>query len=288
MSFTAILGAGAVGGALAHRLASRNRIQEVRLIDSDGRVAQGKALDILQSAPIDRFSTRISSADVVEAAAGADVIVIADAAGGDAEPTGETGLALLRRLAAIETSAPLIFAGAAARELIGRTVSELHVPAERVIGSAPVALTAAVRALAGLELNGTGVEVQLLVLGVPPHRAVVAWEAASAFGQPLTALVAPHRLAAISARLPALWPPGPLALASAAARTAEAVVNGSRRRFCCFVVQASPPARGAVAALPVRIGRGGVLEVLEPALSRQEQTQLDSSMMTEGRREAIR
>ena len=45
----AIIGAGALGGALAHKLASRNRLAEVRLIDPAESVAQGKALDIVQS-----------------------------------------------------------------------------------------------------------------------------------------------------------------------------------------------------------------------------------------------
>ncbi|MGH9369962.1 MAG: lactate/malate family dehydrogenase, partial [Vicinamibacterales bacterium] len=93
MSFTAILGAGAIGGALAYRLAVRCRTSEVRLIDVEGRIAQGKALDILQSSPIEGFSTRVSAGDSLEAAVGADVIVIADAAEGDVEHAGESGLA---------------------------------------------------------------------------------------------------------------------------------------------------------------------------------------------------
>jgi malate dehydrogenase len=278
MSFTALGGAGALGGAIAHRLASRDRTRDVRLIDVDGPVARGKALDILQSSPIEGFSARVSAADRLEAAAGADVIVIADAAGGDAEHAGETGLALVRRIAACETTAPLLFAGAGQRELMARTVTELHVRAGRVIGSAPGALTSAVRALAALELDGTGVDVQLLVVGVPPRGAVIAWEGATAAGQPLSALVPAHRLAALSARLPGLWPPGPLALASAAARVAEALAHGSRRRYTCFVFREQPPERGAVVALPVAIRRGGLERVLQPALSRQEQTQLDNAL----------
>ncbi len=278
MSFTAIVGAGALGGALAHRLASRDRTRDVRLIDVEGTVAQGKALDILQSSPIEGFSARVSAADRLEAAAGADVIVFADAARGDVEHAGETGLALVRRVAACEATAPLLFAGANQRELMARTVSELHVRARRVVGSAPGALTSAVRALTALELDGTGVDVQLLVVGVPPRGAVIAWEGATAFGQPISALVPAHRLAALSARLPGLWPPGPLALASAAARVAEALANGSRRRYTCFVVREQPPERGAVVAMPVEITRGGLERVVQPALSRQERTQLENAL----------
>lgn len=278
MSFIAIVGAGAIGGALAHRLAARGRVRDVRVIDLDGSIAQGKALDILQSAPIERFSTRVTSAGSLEAAAGAHVIVLADAAKGDAEHTGEAGLALVRRLSALDTSAVLVFAGTTQRELMGRTVSELRVDGPRVIGSAPGALESAVRALTALELDATGVEVQVRVVGVPPHAAVIAWEEATAFGQPLSTLVHPHRLAAISSRLPGLWPPGPLALASAASRVAEAIMHGSRRRFTCFVTMETAPHRGAVVAMPTELGPGGIKRVLDPSLTRGERTQLENGL----------
>lgn len=277
MSFIAILGAGAVGGAIAQRLAARDRTREIRLIDPEEHIARGKALDILQSSPVDRFGTRISSAGSLEAAAGARVIVVADPAAGEDDYGGETGLAMLRRVTAFETEAPLVFAGAGQRTLMKHAITELHVERRRAIGSAPGALESAVRALAALELNGSGTGVQLLVLGVPPHDAVIAWEEAVAFGQPLRELVPAHRLLALSAQLPGLWPPGPQALASAAAHVAEAVLNGSRRRFTAFVSLDQPPGRDAVVAMPLEIGPRGIVRVLEPVLSRQEQTSLENA-----------
>ena len=277
MSFIAILGAGAIGGALAHRLASRARIPEVRLIDGDGTIAQGKALDIQQSSPIEGFGTRITSTTVIEGAAGADVIVLADAARGG-EHTGEAGLALVRRLAALETRAPIVFAGATQRELMVRAVGELRLDRRRIVGSSPAALESAVRALVALEINGSPSDVQLLVVGVPPRRAVIAWESATASGQPLSAQVPAHRLAAISATLPGLWPPGPQVLSSAAARVAEALAIGSRRRYSCFVAVDEAAGQGLIAALPVELGVGGIERVLRPALSRQEQTQLENAV----------
>ena len=278
MSFIAILGAGATGGALAHRLASRGRVSEVRLIDADESIARGKALDIQQSSPIEHFNTRITSAAGIESAAGAAVVVVADAAKGDAEHSGEAGLAAVRQLVAVETDAPIVFAGAQQRWLIAHAASELHVARRRLIGSAPSALESAVRALTALELDASGVEVQLRVVGVPPHASVIAWEEATVFGQPVSSLVAAHRLAAIGSRVASLWPPGPFALSSAAARIAEAVVNGSRRRFTCFVVVDEAPNRGAVVALPAEIGPQGIARVLQPALTRQERTRLENGL----------
>ena len=202
MSFIAIVGAGAIGGALAQRLAARGRVREVRLIDDQGGVAQGKALDIQQSGAVDGFTTRLSAASAIGAAAGAAAVVIADASAGDTEHTGEAGLALVKRLAALETRAPFIFAGNTQRSLIVRAATELHVPRQRLIGSAPAALESAVRALAALDADGSASEMQLRVVGVPPGAAVIAWEEATASGQPISSLIPPHRLAAISSRLP--------------------------------------------------------------------------------------
>jgi malate dehydrogenase len=277
MSFIAIVGTGAIGGALAQRLAARGRVREVRLIDEQGSVAQGKALDIQQSGAVDGFTTRLTAASVIGAAAGAAAVVIADASAGDAEHTGEAGLALVKRIAALETHAPLIFAGNTQRSLIVRAATELYVPRQRLIGSAPFALESAVRALAALDADGSAAEMQLRVVGVPPNAAVIAWEEATASGQPISSLIPPHRLAVISSRLPRLWPLGPLALASAAARIAEAAANGSRRRYSCFVCVSEGEMPVAVLAMPAEICRTGVARVLRPSLTRQEQTLLDNA-----------
>jgi malate dehydrogenase len=274
MARIAIIGAGSTAGALAHKLAVRGRVREVRLIDPAGTIAQGKALDIMQSSPIDSFATRVAGMDAIAAAAGADVIVVADPASGQGEHAGESGLALLRQLAALDAAAPIVFAGAAQRELIARATGELRLAPHRVLGSAPFALESALRAVAGVMLDGSGVEVTLRVVGVPPHGAVVAWEEATAHGQPLSTQLPPHVIAALSARIAGLWPPGPYALGSAAARVVEAVANGSRRRYSCFV--AVRP--GVVTAMPAELGARGVSRILEPSLTRQERTMMENAL----------
>jgi malate dehydrogenase len=269
MSLIAIVGAGPIGGALAHKLAGRNRVREVRLVDPEGRVAQGKALDILQSSPIEAFATRVTAAESVQSAAGADVIVLADAAANGAEHGGEPGLALVKQLAAY--GAPIVCAGATQRDLVARAASELRLPPARVLGSAPFALESALRALTGIVADGSGVEISLRVVGVPPNAAVVAWEEATAFAQPLSTVIAPHEIQALTARMKGLWPPGPYALAAAAARIVEAIVNESRRRYSCFVSQ-----RGRALALPVALGHEGVQRIFDPVLTPQERTALEN------------
>jgi len=227
MSVIAIIGVGPLGGALAHKLAGRSRTAEVRLIDPEESVATGKALDILQSGPVENSGVRVTAHGSLHAAAGADAIVFADAVSG-AEHAGEAGLALVRRLHAAGASAPLVFAGATQRALMQPCIRELHIPAARVLGTAPAALASALRALGGAILDTSAVEITLQVLGVPPSHTVVAWQEATVAGQPLTAVMGAHEIAALSARIPRLWPPGPYALASAAARVGEC--NPTTRR----------------------------------------------------------
>ena len=157
-------------------------------------------------------------------------------------------------------------------------MTELHLSRGLVLGSAPFALESALRAIAGLTIDGSGVEVCLRVVGVPPKAAVVAWEEATVYGQPLSSQMPPHGIAGLTARLPGLWPPGPFALAAAAARVVEAIVLGSRRRFSCFVTTEAGPLRAAVGSMPVELGPRGVERVLEPALTPQERVAVENAL----------
>ncbi|CAN5557323.1 malate dehydrogenase [soil metagenome] len=274
MPLIAIIGAGPIGAALAHKLAGRGRVREIRLIDTEERIAAGKALDIRQSGPIENFATRVTAFGHPASAAGADVVILADHASGAGEHTGEAGLGLLRQIVALGITSPIVFAGCEQRVLMARAIGELHVPQARIVGAAPFALEAALRALAGVALDGSGVEVSLQIVGVPPKQAVVAWEEATAFGQPISSQLPAHEIAALSARIPGLWPQGPYALGSACARVVEAIALGSRRRYSCFVSLG----RGRVAALPIELGPDGIRRILEPSLTRQERTMLENAL----------
>jgi malate dehydrogenase len=278
MSTIAIIGAGPLGGALARTLAGRARVGEVRLIDPEGRVAEGKALDILQSSPVEPFNTRVTAATTYAAAAGADTIALADLVSGG-EIAGETGLALLRQLGRMETTAPFLFAGGLQRELMTRAITELHFAPRRLLGSAPLALESAVRAVTAAVMDASPADLSIGVAGVPPRDAVIGWDSATAFNRPIAEVLAPHHLSQLTSRLPALWPPQPYTLASAAARAAEALVEGSRRRYTCFAaIDVMGTGRDLIAAVPIEIVKGGVGRTLEPALSRHERTAFENGL----------
>lgn len=272
----AIVGAGDIGGALAQRAGLRARFRDIRLIDESGNVAPGKALDIRQAGPVDGYDTRVTGHGALDAAAGANAVAIADRFGAG-EWEGDAGLAMLARLLPLVDDAPLVFAGANQLWLMEAAHRELKVPAARMAGSAPMALEGALRALAALALDRSATDIQLGVYGRPPRNIVIGWSGASAAGTPLERVLPAHDRLAISDRAKGLWPPGPTALGSAAARVAEAFVFGSRRELTCAVAgDGTVTPRGIAAAMPVQLGRGKVLNVNRPVLSTKEQVDFDN------------
>jgi malate dehydrogenase len=275
----AIIGAGELGGALAHRLARTNVAAAIRLIDERGRVAAGKALDIAEAAPIDGFATQMSGSTDFTAAAGAGVIILADRIG-IGEWQGDDGLLLLKRLGQMGTNAVIVCAGAAQRELVERGVAELRLARARLLGSAPGALAAAARAMIALETNGSPNDVTLTMMGVPPTQIVIPWEEAAIGGFSATRVLDEPTRRRIVGRLPALWPPGPYALAAAAVRVVESIAGRSRRLAVCFVApEMTAGTRVRAAALPIRLGPAGIVEVVLPELSAHDRVLLDNAML---------
>jgi malate dehydrogenase len=279
MRASAIIGAGELGGALAHVLARRDLASTIRLIDETGHVAEGKALDIMQAAPIEGFATEVSGSTDLTTVAGAALIVLADRSGGS-EWQGEDGLLLLKRLSQLGAGSVVLCAGASQRELIERGVRELRFARERLFGSAPEALAAAVRAVVALETNGSPSDVALTVLGVPPSQVVVPWEEATIGGFAATRVLDEAARRRLAARVEPLWPPGPYALAWAAAKAADAVLGRSRRTMSGFIAPDDSNGRRArTAALPLRLGEAGVLSDKLPSLSVRDRVALDNAML---------
>ena len=183
MGFIAIVGSGALGGALAHALATRDRVAEVRLIDPAGQIARGKALDIQQAGAIDGFHTRLIGTDDLSRVAGCNVCIVADRYGApSAEWSGEDGLTMLERLRPYVADAPLVFAGPLQAGLIATATREQGISRERLVGSAPEALAGAITAIVAMEARCSPREIALTVLGMPPDRVVIPWGEASIGG----------------------------------------------------------------------------------------------------------
>ncbi|MYD70243.1 MAG: hypothetical protein F4W89_05760 [Acidobacteria bacterium] len=278
MPVIAIHGAGTLGGTLARTLSLRGLAGKIRLLDNSGDVAEGKALDIRQAGPIERSDTRIVGGALPADLAGADVVLLAGPVAGDAEWSGEKGLDALQQVAEMNRRALIVCAGAGHRELVEQGVATLGIDRRRVIGSAPEALRAAIRAIVALEAGCPASEVSLTVLGAPPDRAVVPWSQATAGGVSLDGALPPAVLARLRTRVAALWPPGPYALAAAAAHVVGAALAGSGRRPTCFAMPATErrgPARAL--AMPVELAASGVARLVEPPLSPREREELQAA-----------
>lgn len=280
MSTVAIIGAGHVGGSAAHLLAASDRVGRLLLVDTAASAAQGKALDIRQSAAISRFHTRLDGTDDLSRIAGCDACIIADRFGiDDGEWKGDEGLALIERVLPYLDRAPLVFAGAWHGGLISLAATEAGIDRRRLIGSAPEALVSSIVAIVAMEAGCSPREVMLAVLGTPPSAFVVPWSEASIGGYPLHAVLSQVAITRIEARVPHLWPPGPYALGAAAARIAAALLSASRRSFNVltqlageFGVRYRP---GVVAA---RLAAGGIVQARVPELTARERVQLQAAL----------
>ncbi len=277
MSTIAILGAGPIGAGIAHTLARRAQVRDVRLIDAAATVAAGKALDIRQTGPVEGYDTRLSGIGDPLAAVGADVIVIADTHA-DGDWDGDKGLALVRQLVAAGAAGPFVFAGTNQTWLMEAVVRELGVALDRVVGTAAAAMVTAARGLAGLEVNGSGADVALTMCGKPPAL-TVAWSSATIGGSLLTDRVPSHRVLAISQQLKKLWPPGPYAIATATAPVVEGLIASTRRDTPGVTMLAGEfGQRGVACLLPLTLGNGRVLSRIVPSMSPQERTDIVNSL----------
>ena len=272
----AILGAGELGGSLAHVLARRDIVRGIQIIDPAGQVAAGKALDIMQTAPVEGFSTRVAGSTDITRAVAADLVVIAD----QVKPQTTDDLLILRQISQLASRALVVCAGPDGRMLVERGVRELAYRRERLVGSAPEALAASVRALVALQTNGSVRDVALTVLGVPPLHTVVNWDDATIGGFKATHVLDEPTLRRLATQVEPLWPPGPHVLAHAAVETIAAVCGVSRRAISCFVApDDSTGRRTRAVALPVRLGLMGITSVDQPTLSGAARVALDNAML---------
>jgi malate dehydrogenase len=279
MHEVAIIGAGELGGLTAQALAQQHAAGTIRLIDDHGRVAEGKALDITQSAAVEGFATELAGGTDFSAVAGASIVVIADQAGG-AEWSTDEGLRLVRRVHSLAPRATVLCAGASYSELVGRSVSDLKLPRTQILGSAPEGYVAAAAAVVALELDLSPADVALAILGVPPGHVVIAWEHASAAGIAVTSRISEPVRHQLTRKIGALWPMGPRTLAAAACKVTHVLSGRTRRAVTCFVApDEGAGARTRTAAVPVRLDADGLIEVVMPALTAGERVALDNAML---------
>jgi malate dehydrogenase len=280
VSTVCIIGAGELGGAIAHALARGGRARRIVLIDDAAGVAAGKALDIQQAGAIESSHARLEGSADIARVVGTAVCVVADRSGRTTEEwQGDEGLALLKRLIPYLEHSPMVFAGSSQAEMLVASAQELHLRRERLLGSASEALIGAVKSMVAIEAQCSPTEIELTVLGAPPRGFVVPWSEASIAGQALERLLTQVQLSRIENRAAHLWPPGPHALGLAAARVTDAILTGSRRTFGVLTMLAGEfGARGRAGVLPALLSTRGIEATRLPSLNTRERVRLENAL----------
>lgn len=294
MNKVTVIGAGNVGATVANVLAHRDFIKEIVLVDIKSEMAQGKALDACQQAPIDYYSTRVIGTDNYEATKDSDIIVITaglprkpgmsrddliSTNAGIVNSVTKSCMAYSKNPIIIVVSNPLDVMTYAAHQVSG-------LPANRIIGMAGILDTARYRAFLSEALNVSPKDIQAILMGGHGDSMVPLPRYTTVAGIPVTELIDSARLNEIVERTKygggelvklmgtsAWYAPG-----AAAAQMVEAILKDENRIFpCCVKLSGQYGIDGVFVGVPVKLGRNGVEQILEIPLSPDEKTLLDKS-----------
>jgi malate dehydrogenase len=268
----AILGAGELGATLARRLAEREGARQIVLVDSNEGRARGKALDLLQSGPVEGCDTEITGAAALPD--GCDVVIAADPPELEGRSSRDAG-AWLAGLAPLLGRGPFLVAGEHGPTLVDAAV-RAGLSRERVVGSAPLAWAGALRRSLARETGASAADLGLAVLGLPPEHLVVPSRGVTASGLPVEAVASGALRRALDAvRRRTL---GPVALATAADRLLAALVGTPGAVLPAWArLEGEFGHRGIALAVPVRLGAGRVQAVVELPLEPVERVAFDNA-----------
>ena len=294
MNKVTVIGAGNVGATVAECVARKDMVKEVVLVDIIDGVPQGKALDMMESAPIHLFDTRISGTTDYAATAGSDICVIT--AGLPRKP-GMSRDDLLAKNANIVRSVTEAFVAQSPNAILIIVSNPLDVmtyvaymrsgfPSHRVMGMAGVLDTARYRAFIAMELGVSVRDIQALLMGGHGDTMVPLPRYTTVGGIPLTELMAADKIDAIVQRTKtgggeivklmgtsAWYAPG-----AAAAEMAEAIIKDSGRVLPCAAwLTGQYGLSDLFIGAPARLGRNGIEEVIEVDLNEAEQALMHDS-----------
>ncbi|MCH2042913.1 MAG: malate dehydrogenase [Saprospiraceae bacterium] len=289
-----VVGAGNVGATCANVLAHDNIVNEVVLLDLKGDMAKGKALDMWQQAPVDRYSTRLVGTSDYADTAGSDVVVIT--AGIPRRP-GMSRDDLIAINAGIVTSVtksilehtpnPIIIVVSNPLDVMTYAAFETAgLDASRVMGMAGILDTARYRAFLASEIGVSPRDISAVLMGGHGDTMVPLPRYTNVAGIPITELVDAERLEAIVNRTKkgggelvglmgtsAWYAPG-----AAAAQMVGAIIRDEKRIFpCCAYLNGQYGLNDMYLGVPVVLGANGVEKVIELDLNEDEKALLNTS-----------
>jgi malate dehydrogenase len=296
----ALIGAGQIGGTLAH-LAALKELGDIVLFDIAEGTPQGKALDIAQSGPVEGFDASLKGANSYEDIAGADVCIVT--AGVPRKPGMSRddllgiNLKVMKSVGeGIKQHAPNAFVICITNPLDAmvwalREFSGL--PHNKVVGMAGVLDAGRFRHFLSVEFNVSMKDVTAFVLGGHGDTMVPLVRYSTVAGIPLPDLVkmgwtTQEKLDGIvqrtrdgGAEIVGLLKTGSAfyAPAASAIEMAEAYLKDQKRLLpCAAYVDGAYGLKGMYVGVPTILGAGGVERVVDIKLNADEQAMMDKSV----------
>jgi malate dehydrogenase len=290
-----VVGAGNVGATCADVLAYREVVNEVVLLDIKEGIAEGKALDIWQKAPINVYDTRtVGVTNDYSRTANSDVVVITS---GLPRKPGMSRDDLIQVNAGIVKSvtenvvkyspeAIIIIVSNPLDVMTYQAHITSNLPRTKVLGMAGILDTARYRAFLSEALNISQKEIQAMLLGGHGDTMVPLPRYTTVGGIPVTELIDAEKLEAIVQRTKvgggelvklmgtsAWYAPG-----AAAAQMVEAIVKDQRRIFpVCIKLEGEYGIENCYLGVPVVLGKNGIEQIVELQLNEAEMALMKSS-----------
>jgi malate dehydrogenase len=288
-----VVGAGNVGATAAQEIVRLN-YADVVLVDIKDRLAEGKALDINSAGPVLGYNPAVVGSNGYDETAGSDVVVVTagvprtgDMSRDDLVTKNEGIVSAVTR-EAVERSPDAILIVVSnpldAMCHVAKNVSSW--PRERVFGMAGILDTARFRTFIAWEAGAAPQDVQALVLGGHGDQMVPIVSATTVGGIPLRELVSEDLIEALVERTrkgggecvqllgtSAWYAPG-----AAVAEMVHAVALDQKRVLpCTAYLEGELGIDGLYMGVPVKLGAGGIEEIVELELSEEEQSELRRS-----------
>ncbi|NRG16492.1 malate dehydrogenase [Rhizobiales bacterium] len=296
----ALIGAGQIGGTLAH-LAGLKELGDIVLFDIAEGIPQGKALDIAESSPVDGFDAKLVGTNGYEAIAGADVVIVTAGVprkpGMSRDDLLEINLKVMEQVGAgIKAHAPDAFVICITNPLdamVWALQKFSGLPTNKVVGMAGVLDSARFRYFLAEEFNVSVEDVTAFVLGGHGDTMVPLTRYSTVAGIPLPDLIkmgwcTKERLEEIvqrtrdgGAEIVGLLKTGSAfyAPAASAIAMAESYLKDKKRVLPCAAhLDGQYGLSNTYVGVPTVIGAGGIERVIEIDLNSDEKAMFDKSV----------
>jgi len=289
-----VVGAGNVGATVAQRLAEKE-LCDVVLIDVVEGLPQGKALDLLEAAPIERHDAKLWGGNDYEITKDSHIVVIT--AGLTRKPgmSRDDLLAANKKIIQEVTRKVCQFSPEAIILVVSNPLDAMcHVafvesgfPKNRVVGMAGALDAARFSTFVAMELGISVEDVQACVLGGHGDAMVPLPRFTTVAGIPITELIPEERIEALvertrygGAEIVGLLKTGSAyyAPSAAVAAMAEAILKDKKRILpCAAYLEGEYGIHGLFIGVPVKLGKGGVEEIITLNLTQKEREALKKS-----------